>query len=101
MKMIDAWGGWNLFQDLLSTLTRIAQKHNVSIANVATNYILAKTTIAAVIIGVRLGLVDHRNDNLQVFNFCLDTSDSGAIDAVCTKSNNSFETMGDCGDEYR
>jgi aryl-alcohol dehydrogenase-like predicted oxidoreductase len=35
MKMIDARGGWNLFQDLLSTLTRIAQKHNVSIANVA------------------------------------------------------------------
>jgi aryl-alcohol dehydrogenase-like predicted oxidoreductase len=44
MKMIDAWGGWNLFQDLLSTLKRIAQKHNASIANVATNYILAKAT---------------------------------------------------------
>jgi aryl-alcohol dehydrogenase-like predicted oxidoreductase len=63
MKMIDAWGGWNLFQDLLSTLKRIAQKHNASIANVATNYILAKATVTAVIIGVRLGIVDHRNDN--------------------------------------
>jgi hypothetical protein len=31
MKMIDAWGGWNLFQDF----------HNVSIANVATNYIVS------------------------------------------------------------
>jgi len=99
--MIDAWGGWNLFQHLLSTLRGIAQKHNVSIANVATNYILAKSTIAAVIIGVRLGIVDHRNDNLQVFNFYLDKSDRDAIDAVCTKSNNLFETIGDCGDEYR
>ena len=34
------------------------------------------------IIGVRLGIVDHRNDNLQVFNFYLDESDSDAIDAV-------------------
>jgi len=101
MNMIDAWGGWNLFQHLLSTLRGIAQKHNVSIANVATNYILAKSTIAAVIIGVRLGIVDHRNDNLRVFNFYLDKSDCDAIDAVCTKSNNLFETIGDCGDEYR
>ena len=44
MNMIEAWDGWNLFQHLLLTLRRIAQKHDVSIANVATNYILAKTT---------------------------------------------------------
>src|SRR5215472_7531909 len=49
MNMIDAWGGWNLFQHLLSTLRGIAQKHNVSIANVATKYILAKSTIAALL----------------------------------------------------
>ena len=55
----------------------------------------------SVIIGVRLAIVDHRNDNLQVFNFYLDKSDRDAIDAVCTKSNNLFETIGDCGDEYR
>jgi aryl-alcohol dehydrogenase-like predicted oxidoreductase len=100
-QMIDVWGGWNLFQELLSTLKRIAQKHNVSIANVATRYILAKPAVAGVIIGVRLGIVDHRNNNLQVFNFCLDKSDCDAIDAVCTKSNNLFEIIGDCGDEYR
>ena len=100
-KMIDAWGGWNLFQELLSTLKRIGQKHNVSIANVATRYILAKSAVAGVIIGVRLGIVDHRNNNAQVFNFSLDKTDSDAIDAVCTKSNNLFEIIGDCGGEYR
>jgi aryl-alcohol dehydrogenase-like predicted oxidoreductase len=100
-KMIDAWGGWSLFQELLSTLKRIAQKHNVSIANVATRYILDKSAVAGVIIGVRLGIVDHINNNLQVFNFCLDKSDCDAIDTVCTKSNNLFEMIGDCGDEYR
>jgi aryl-alcohol dehydrogenase-like predicted oxidoreductase len=100
-KMIDAWGGWNLFQELLLTLKKIAKKHDVSIANVATNYILAKPVIAGVIIGVRLGIVEHRNDNTQVFNFNLDESDRDAIDAVCAKANNLFHTIGDCGDEYR
>ena len=100
-QMIDAWGGWDLFQKLLLTLKSIAQKYDVSIANVATNYILAKVAVAGVIIGDRLGIVDHRNDNTQVFNFDLDKSDCYAIDAVCTNANNLFEIIGDCGDEYR
>ena len=100
-QMIDAWGGWDLFQKLLLTLKSIAQKYDVSIANVATNYILAKAAVAGVIIGDRLGIVDHRNDNTRVFNFDLDKSDCYAIDAVCTNANNLFEIIGDCGDEYR
>ena len=100
-KMIDTWGGWNLFQRLLLTLNNIAKKHNVSIANVAINYILAKATVAGVIIGVRLGIVDHINDNVNVFNFNLDNSDHDSIEAVCKNANNLFEVIGDCGEEYR
>jgi aryl-alcohol dehydrogenase-like predicted oxidoreductase len=100
-QMIEAWGGWNLFQELLSNLNTIAQKYNVSIANIATRYILDSPTVAGVIIGARLGIVDHRVSNEQVFNLKLGRSDLDAIDAVCKKSNNLFETIGDCGDEYR
>jgi len=100
-KMIDAWGGWNLFQSLLLTLQTIAKKYNVSIANVATNYILAKSAVAGVIIGARLGIVDHIKDNTNIFNFNLDKSDCDSIDAICTKANNLFEIIGDCGEEYR
>ena len=100
-RMIDVWGGWNLFQELLSNLSRIAQKHNVSIANVATRYILDKPGVAGVIIGVRLGIADHINNNTQVFNLTLDKSDLNDIDGACIKSNNLFEKIGDCGDEYR
>jgi aryl-alcohol dehydrogenase-like predicted oxidoreductase len=100
-QMIDAWGGWGLFQELLSTLNRIAQKYNVSIANVATRYILDKPAVADVIIGARLGIADHIDNNAQVFNFSLDNTDYSDIDGVCIKSNNLFETIGDCGDEYR
>ena len=100
-KMIEAWGGWNLFQELLSTLNRIAKKYNVDIANVATRYILDKPAVAGVIIGVRLGIVEHRSSNVQAFNFTLDKSDNDDIDVVCRKSKNLFNTIGDCGDEYR
>jgi aryl-alcohol dehydrogenase-like predicted oxidoreductase len=100
-RMIDAWGGWNLFQELLSTLKRIAQRYNVSIANVATNYIRAKPAVAGVSIGVRLGIAEHRSSNAQVFDINLDKSDFEDIDDICMKSKNLFEIIGDCGDEYR
>jgi aryl-alcohol dehydrogenase-like predicted oxidoreductase len=100
-RMIDSWGSWELFQELLSTLHQIAQKHSVSIANVATRYILDRPAVAGVIIGVRLGIADHRDDNARVFNFRMDKEDANSIEEVCRKSNDLFETIGDCGDEYR
>jgi aryl-alcohol dehydrogenase-like predicted oxidoreductase len=100
-KMIDTWGNWNLFQRLLLVLDNIAKKHRASIANVATNYILSKTTVAGVIIGARLGIIDHIDDNSNVFNFNLDDSDLESINQVCENSNNLYEIIGDCGEEYR
>ena len=100
-QMIEAWGGWNLFQELLINLKVVAQRHKVSIANIATRYILDRPSVAGVIIGTRLGIVDHRANNEQVFNLKLGRSDLDAIDAVCQKSNNLYEIIGDCGDEYR
>ena len=100
-KMIDKWGDWGLFQRLLMVLDNIAKKHEVSISNVATNYILSKTTVAGVIIGVRLGIADHIDDNNNVFKFDLDDSDLGSIDEISKKTNNLYEIIGDCGEEYR
>jgi aryl-alcohol dehydrogenase-like predicted oxidoreductase len=100
-NMIDVWGGWNLFQELLHTLYDISKKHNSSIANVSTKFILDKPTVAGVIIGARLGISEHRKDNLKVFDLNLDSEDLSLISAVTKKSNNLFELIGDCGDEYR
>jgi aryl-alcohol dehydrogenase-like predicted oxidoreductase len=100
-RMIDAWGGWELFQELLSTLNKIAKKHGVGIANVATRYILDKPAVAGVIIGARLGITEHRDDNARVFSFKMDKDDSASIEEICSKSNDLFEMIGDCGDEYR
>ena len=100
-RMVDAWGGWVLFQELLVALERIAHKHGVSIPNVGAHYILGRPTVAGVIIGVRLGVADHRADNAKVFNFTLDTEDHGQIEAVLSKSRDLYHLIGDCGDEYR
>ena len=100
-NMIDVWGGWQLFQELLSVLNGIAQKYNCSIANVATRFILDKPQVAGVIIGARLGIAEHREDNAKVFDIKLDEQDISSINSVTTKANDLFDVIGDCGGEYR
>ena len=101
MNMIDAWGGWNLFQELLVVLDDIAKKHNVQIANVATRFILDRPAVAGTIIGSRLGLSDHIEQNSKTFSLQLQNDDFEKIKSVTSKANNLFESIGDCGGEYR
>jgi len=100
-NMIDMWGGWQLFQELLSTLDTIAKKHQCSIANIVTRFVLDKPQVAGTIIGARLGIAEHREDNTKVFDVKLDEKDLTSINSVTAKSNDLFDTIGDCGDEYR
>lgn len=100
-NMIDAWGGWNLFQELLQVLKEIADKHKVSISNVAVRYIIEKPAVAGAIVGVRLGLSEHLEENARVFDFKLDAEDYSRIDEICEKSQDLYKLIGDCGDEYR
>jgi aryl-alcohol dehydrogenase-like predicted oxidoreductase len=100
-QMVDAWGGWGLFQELLSALKRIADKHRVSLANIAVRSILDRPAVAGVIVGVRLGVADHREDNARVFDVALDAEDHAQIDAVLGKARDLYRLIGDCGDEYR
>jgi aryl-alcohol dehydrogenase-like predicted oxidoreductase len=99
--MIDAWGGWALFQELLAALKQIADKHRVSIANVGIRYILDRPAVAGVIVGARLGAAQHIAENTRVFGFALDSGDLGVIEAILAKSRDLTKVIGDCGDEYR
>ena len=100
-NMIDVWGGWALFQELLGALKPIADKHQVSIANVGVRCILDRPAVAGVIVGTRLGVAQHIADNARVFGFALDAEDRTSIDAVLAKSRDLMKAIGDCGDEYR
>jgi len=100
-NMITVWGGWGLFQELLRTLSQIAKKHNSSIANVSAKFVLDKPAVAGIIIGTRLGISEHRQDNSHVFDLELDSQDHALISSITKKSNDIFDAIGDCGDEYR
>jgi len=100
-RMIDAWGGWELFQRLLSSLSAVAERHGVGLANVATRAILDQDHVSGVIVGCRLGLSEHRSENARVFDFTLDEQDWAVIDGATDGHHDLLASIGDCGDEYR
>ena len=97
-RFIAAFGGWKIFQILLRALADIARKHGVSVANVATRWVLEQPAVLAVIVGARLGENQHRSDSLRLFSFKLDKDDHTKIEEALSES---VEISGDCGDEYR
>lgn len=101
--MIQSWGGWELFQELLRVLKSIAIKRNVSISNVATRWVLDFPYVGAVIVGARMGISEHLDENQASFGWSLDNSDQDAIEDILKRSKRleMFESMGDCGGEYR
>ncbi|RYO64775.1 hypothetical protein AA0113_g5833 [Alternaria arborescens] len=102
-EMIQTWGDWDLFQTLLQTLKAIATKHNVSISNVATRWVLDFPYVGAVIIGARMGVSEHTEENLKTYGWKLDEEDQKRIEEILEKSRREevFNVMGDCGSEYR
>jgi hypothetical protein len=57
--------------------------------------------VAGVILGVRLGIADHRQATGQIFGFMLDEQDRVQIQSVLDRSRDLYRLIGDCGDEYR
>ena len=78
--MIDEFGGWDLFQQLLSVLNDIATKHSVELTNVASRYMLDRSAVGGIIIGAKTQA--HLNSNLKTFSFQLDALDKATIREV-------------------
>ena len=77
LQVIEETLGWDGYQKLLLLLERIAKKHSVNIAHVATKYILSQEGVGASIIGVRNS--SHVESNSHIFSFELDQSDIDEI----------------------
>jgi aryl-alcohol dehydrogenase-like predicted oxidoreductase/enamine deaminase RidA (YjgF/YER057c/UK114 family) len=97
-RFIEAAGGWEPFQVLLSVLADVALRHGVSVSNVATAWVLGHDAVAATIVGARLGEAEHRADNLRALSLSLDEEDLASIGEVLDALQ---PIPGDCGDEYR
>lgn len=97
-RFIDAVGGWEVFQSTLRTLDAIARKHEVSLPNVASRWVLDQSAVAGVIVGARLTEQQHRADNKQLLDLTLSNDDHEEILASCQLLR---VIPGDCGTEYR
>ncbi|GJT26940.1 flagellar radial spoke protein 5 isoform X2 [Tanacetum coccineum] len=90
-RMVDAWGGWSLFQALLKTLNQLF----------AVKFVLDQPSVAGSMVGVRLGLSEHIKDCTAIFSLKLDEEDVNSIQEVISKGKDLQRVIGDCGDEYR
>jgi aryl-alcohol dehydrogenase-like predicted oxidoreductase len=78
--IIEDFGGWDLFQQLLAQLARIAAKHNTDVASVASRALLDRPQVAAVIVGATS--TAHLQAHAQMASLRLDADDLAAISAV-------------------
>ena len=82
--IIDEFGGYDLFQELLQTLRIIADKYHVDIAEVACQYILQKPMVASAIVGARNS--KHLNSLKKLESFSLDDNDLKEIAKITNQS---------------
>ncbi len=75
--VIDEFGGWVRFQQLLHLLQRIGARHGVSLSAVATRWVLDQPYVAAAIVGARYAA--HLGETLQVFRFHLEPQERSEI----------------------
>lgn len=78
--IIDEFGGWAAFQDLLRALQTIATRHAVSLSSVAVRWVLEQPAVAAAIVGARYA--DRLASTLEVFRFALDASDHALLQPI-------------------
>lgn len=90
--IIEEFGGWALFQDLLAVLKQVADGHATSIAAVAARHVLDRPAVAGVIVGA--SHKRHLPATLAIGDLHLTDADRTAIDAVL------MQRQGPSGDVY-
>ena len=90
--IIDDFGGWPLFQELLRACHAVADRHGADIATVASGFVLDRPGVAAVIVGGRNA--DHADANAAIGALRLTGEDRAEIEAVLARR------TGPLGDAY-
>jgi aryl-alcohol dehydrogenase-like predicted oxidoreductase len=90
--IVEEFGGWALYQELLSALDAIARRHGVGIGTVAMRWALDRPGVAGVIAGARHA--GHLADTLALMTLHLDADDLDRLDRVLARA------RGPLGDVY-
>ncbi len=90
--IIEDFGGWDLFQELLTVLKSIAKAHATDIATISSAYILGRPGVKGVIVGARN--ISHLQSNLLIPEITLSPAEVSQIAAIKTRAS------GPVGDVY-
>ena len=90
--IIDEFGGWDRFQEMLAALGEVAARHGVGIGAVAIRWVLDQPGVSGVIIGARHAR--HLDQAKQARVLALDEQDRAAVARVQSASS------GPTGDVY-
>ena len=92
LLIVQEFGGFTLFQELVATLVRVGQAHGVDPATVAMRWVLDRPGVGAVIVGARNA--SHVEANRAVLTLRLEAEDRAAIETVVSRA------QGPRGDTY-
>ena len=92
LLIVEEFGGFALFQELLAVLVRVGLKHGVDPATVAMRWVLDRPGVAAVIVGARNA--SHVAANRAALELELEAEDVAAIETVASRG------RGPRGDTY-
>jgi aryl-alcohol dehydrogenase-like predicted oxidoreductase len=90
--IIDEFGRWERFQQMLAVLDAIATRHRVGIGAVAIRWVLDQPGVAGVIVGARHAR--HLDQTLQACGVTLDTEDHHEIARVQVATGPAGEVYG-------
>ncbi len=90
--IIEDFGGWALFQELLAALIKVGRRYGVGPGEVALRWTLDQALVAGCIVGATS--TRYLKRNTEVFGFRLSQQDLLEIDAICERR------IGPSGDIY-
>ncbi|MBU3739384.1 MAG: aldo/keto reductase, partial [Rhodoferax sp.] len=89
--IIEDFGGWALFQELLVALRDIGERLGVGVGEVALRWTLDQPGVAGCIVGATS--TRHLAPNQKVFDISLTDSDRASLAAICDRR---VGPLGDC-----
>jgi aryl-alcohol dehydrogenase-like predicted oxidoreductase len=78
--IIEEFGGWQAFQQLLRTADGIARRHGSTVSAVCARWVLDRPQVALALVGARDA--SHLEETLGIFRLRLDADDRAVLDAL-------------------
>lgn len=82
--IVEEFGGWSLFQELLVALAAIAARHGATIGSVAARWVLDQPGVGAIIAGAKDAR--HAGENLRLAELELSSDDQDVLNEILLRA---------------